>query len=164
VERGKVGLAELVILSIIGLLGYVIFERGRADDPSVEPEQQVEKVPEPEKTPPVETAPLPAPEIAPVEPEVPHPAPALDETAIKVGLDGVALTIEACGELVPDKCPKVKLHIGVAPDGTVSFADVMTATNARVGKCVATAVRKASFQVTEQGGDFEFPFEFGCDD
>jgi hypothetical protein len=160
VEKGKIGLAELVILSIIGLLVYVIVERGHR---TVEPDTEVETVPEPEKTPAVQTAPLPPPQIEPMVPAAPHPAPTLDDVAIKVGIDGVSLTVEACAQLVADKCPTVKLHIGVAPDGTVTFADVESASNARVGKCVATAVRKATFQVTEQGGDFEYPFTFGCE-
>ncbi len=83
----------------------------------------------------------------------------LDKPQIRAGIDRMKPAISRCGEQHPAK-GTVKVSVSVNPDGVVTSADVVTAPDAELGKCVAGFVRKATFAKTVNGGSFSYPFVF----
>ena len=56
---------------------------------------------------------------------------------------------------------RVVVRVTVEPKGDVSDVVVVrTAPDSDLGRCVAEAVRKATFRATRKGGSFTYPFVF----
>jgi TonB family protein len=83
----------------------------------------------------------------------------LDKAAVRAGMATVKPAVVACGEKSGDK-GTVKIAMKVKPDGMVEDASVASAPNDALGSCVATALRKAQFAKTVNGGSFTYPFAF----
>ncbi|MEO8698462.1 MAG: molybdopterin-binding protein [Kofleriaceae bacterium] len=83
----------------------------------------------------------------------------LDKTMIRAGVDRVRPVIIRCGETTPSK-GTVKVAVSVKPDGHVDGADVADSPDATLGACVAGAIKKTSFNRTQNGGTFTYPFVF----
>jgi TonB family protein len=75
------------------------------------------------------------------------------------GISKVKPAVIACGEKSGVK-GQVKISVTVSPAGDVTNASVATSPDEALGACVANAVRKAAFTVTETGGSFTYPFVF----
>ena len=78
---------------------------------------------------------------------------------ISSGVNAVKARVQACGDKSPAK-GKVKVKVKVSGSGSVSGVTVETTPDAALGACVAAAVNKASFQKTQNGGSFSYPFVF----
>jgi molybdenum cofactor biosynthesis protein B len=83
----------------------------------------------------------------------------LDKAAVRSAIEKVKPAVVACGEKNSDK-GTVKIAIKVKPDGSVSDASVAAAPNDALGACVASALKKAQFAKTVNGGSFTYPFVF----
>jgi hypothetical protein len=84
----------------------------------------------------------------------------LDRTAISAGIAKAKPQIMACGKASPSAKGKVKLRVTVAASGVVTTASVDETPDPKLGACVAGAVQKTSFDRTQQGGAFSYPFVF----
>jgi TonB family protein len=78
---------------------------------------------------------------------------------ISNGIAAVKARVTMCGDKSPAK-GKVKVKVSVSPDGRVSGVSVETSPDGSLGSCVQSAVQKASFQKTQHGGSFSYPFVF----
>ena len=83
----------------------------------------------------------------------------LDKAAVRSGIEKVKPAVVACGEKNRDK-GTVKIAMKVKPDGSVDDASVASSPNDALGSCVASALRKAQFAKTVNGGTFTYPFVF----
>jgi hypothetical protein len=83
----------------------------------------------------------------------------LDKAAVRAGMATVKPAVVACGEKSGDK-GTVKIAMKVKADGAVESASVASAPSDALGACVATALRKAQFAKTVNGGSFTYPFAF----
>jgi predicted Zn finger-like uncharacterized protein len=83
----------------------------------------------------------------------------LDRAMISTGVGKVRGRIEACGSKSSAK-GEVKVSVKVAPNGSVSTVSVKSAPDATLGSCVASAMERASFSKTQNGGSFSYPFIF----
>ncbi|MBA3819614.1 MAG: zinc-ribbon domain-containing protein [Deltaproteobacteria bacterium] len=83
----------------------------------------------------------------------------LDRTMISEGVGKVKARVMSCGEKSSAK-GQVKVSIKVSPDGSVSSASVKATPDPGLGSCVASAMQKASFKKTQNGGSFSYPFVF----
>jgi hypothetical protein len=79
---------------------------------------------------------------------------------ITAGIAPVKDAAVVCGEAAPAIRGFVKIHIRVAPDGSVTEATVATAPDAALGECVAAAARRSTYAKTKRGGSFLYPFVF----
>lgn len=95
---------------------------------------------------------------APAKPSSGLPAK-LDRAMIQAGMSPMKPAVIQCGEQHAGK-GTVSLLVQVAPSGAVTSVGVRSAPDAGLGECVAAAVRKASFDETDQGGSFGYPFVF----
>jgi hypothetical protein len=82
----------------------------------------------------------------------------LDRPAITAGIATVKGRITLCGD-VNVNCT-VKVRVRVAPAGHVTSVTVDETPEARLGSCVAAAVQHATFDKTQRGGSFSYPFVF----
>ncbi|MBA3392493.1 MAG: zinc-ribbon domain-containing protein [Deltaproteobacteria bacterium] len=83
----------------------------------------------------------------------------LDRTMISEGVGKVKARVMACGDKSSAK-GQVKVSVKVNPDGSVSSVSVKDTPDAGLGRCVASAMEKASFKKTQNGGSFGYPFVF----
>ncbi|HEY1551900.1 MAG TPA: GYF domain-containing protein [Kofleriaceae bacterium] len=83
----------------------------------------------------------------------------LDRGMISSAIANVKARVTACGEKSSAK-GKVKVHVKVAGNGSVSGVTVETTPDPALGNCVQAAVQKASFAKTQSGGSFSYPFVF----
>ncbi|HLL22432.1 MAG TPA: molybdopterin-binding protein [Kofleriaceae bacterium] len=83
----------------------------------------------------------------------------LGKPQIKAGVDKMRPKVLACAEQFEVK-GTVKLSISVDPDGNVKDLSVVTTPDGGLGECVASALRKAKFVKTTNGGSFTYPFVF----
>jgi len=83
----------------------------------------------------------------------------LDKAAVRSGIATVKPAVVACGEKSGEK-GTVKIAMTVKPDGSVSEASVASSPSDALGSCVSTALKKAQFAKTVNGGTFTYPFEF----
>jgi predicted Zn finger-like uncharacterized protein len=83
----------------------------------------------------------------------------LDRGMISSAIANVKARVTACGEKSSAK-GKVKVHVKVAGNGSVSSVNVETTPDAGLGSCVQAAVQKATFAKTQSGGSFSYPFVF----
>jgi molybdopterin adenylyltransferase len=85
----------------------------------------------------------------------------LSKMQIKAGVDKMKPRVIACGEEHAAKGKgTVKLSISVDPAGNVTDLSVTMAPDDALGTCIATALRKAKFASTKNGGSFTYPFVF----
>ncbi|MDQ3366943.1 MAG: zinc-ribbon domain-containing protein [Myxococcota bacterium] len=83
----------------------------------------------------------------------------LDRAMISEGVGKVKTRVMSCGEKSSAK-GTVKVSVKVSPDGSVTSASVKDTPDASLGSCVASAMQKASFKKTQNGGSFAYPFVF----
>jgi hypothetical protein len=83
----------------------------------------------------------------------------LDRGMISSAIANVKARVTACGEKSSAK-GKVKVHVKVAGNGSVSSVNVETTPDPALGNCVQAAVQKATFAKTQSGGSFSYPFVF----
>jgi len=83
----------------------------------------------------------------------------LDRAMISDGVAKQKAAIMACGDK-SDAKGKVKVKVRVGPDGRVSSVVVDTTPDPALGACVAAAMKKATFAMTDDGGSFSYPFIF----
>ncbi len=83
----------------------------------------------------------------------------LDRAMISDGVAKVKARVMACGDRSSAK-GQVKVSVKVNPDGGVSSVSVKTTPDASLGSCVQSAMQKASFKKTQNGGSFGYPFVF----
>jgi hypothetical protein len=99
------------------------------------------------------TAP-PAPSAPPAEPE------SLDRAAISAGMAIAKPKVMACGD--SEKATgKIKVSIGVAPEGTVRTVTTDRPAGDKLAVCLVAAIKTVPFKKTKQGGSFTYPFVFG---
>jgi molybdenum cofactor biosynthesis protein B len=84
----------------------------------------------------------------------------LEKPQIKAGVDKMKARVIACGEQFKEVKGTVKLAMTVDKEGAVTDVSVQTAPDDALGECVATALRKARFAKTQNGGSFTYPFVF----
>lgn len=78
---------------------------------------------------------------------------------VKAAIDRLKPRVIACGEKFAAK-GTVRIAVTVAPDGSVTAADVAEASNPGLGSCVAEVLRSGKFAKTASGGSFRYPFVF----
>jgi outer membrane biosynthesis protein TonB len=83
----------------------------------------------------------------------------LDRAMISDGVAKVKARVMACGDKSSAK-GQVKVSVKVSPDGSVSSVQVKTTPDTSLGNCVQSAMSKASFKKTQNGGSFGYPFVF----
>ncbi len=93
------------------------------------------------------------------KPSLPGQAESLDKVMVREGIEGVKPRVIACGEKFASK-GTVKIAMTVSADGAVKDTSVADAPDPELGKCVAQALRAATFPKTAKGGTFTYPFVF----
>ncbi len=83
----------------------------------------------------------------------------LDRAMISDGVSKVKARVMACGDKSSAK-GQVKVSVKVNPDGSVGSVTVKTTPDPGLGSCVQSAMQKASFKKTQNGGSFGYPFVF----
>lgn len=83
---------------------------------------------------------------------------AIDRQIIKNTIGTVKPDVTKCGDGTTAR-GVVKISVKVAPDGT-TVVTVKATPDATLGDCVATAVQRAKFPATRNGGSFSYPFVF----
>jgi predicted Zn finger-like uncharacterized protein len=83
----------------------------------------------------------------------------LDRTMISSGVSKVRGRVDACASRSSAK-GEVKVQVKVASNGSVSSVSVKNTPDPSLGSCVASAMEKASFSKTQNGGTFSYPFIF----
>ena len=86
-------------------------------------------------------------------------ADSLTKPQIKAGVDRVRPRVIDCAQKHPAK-GTVKVGVTVNGEGVVEDVSVKDAPDAALGECVASAMRKAKFAKTANGGAFTYPFVF----
>jgi hypothetical protein len=89
-----------------------------------------------------------------------HPAK-LDRTMVSAAIEKIKPLVIQCGEqnhAVGKGTVKISVHVGA--DGHVTEVTVAETPDQALGDCVATALQKAAFPVTQSGGGFTYPFAF----
>jgi len=84
---------------------------------------------------------------------------AIDRAMIVEGVGKMKPAVVRCGEIHNTK-GTVKLHVTVSAGGKVESVNVTSSPEEAIGTCVATAIKKASFAKTQNGGSFGYPFVF----
>lgn len=96
---------------------------------------------------------------APTAKDPAHLPTSLERSAISIAIASVRPEIVACAAR-STKTGTVKLHVRVGPDGRVTSVTVDQTPDDALGGCVASAVRRAVFEPTLNGGSFSYPFIF----
>lgn len=84
---------------------------------------------------------------------------ALDRAMISEGVNKVKARVQSCGDRSSAK-GQVKVSVKVNPGGDVASVTVKNTPDASLGSCVASAMQKARFAKTQNGGSFGYPFMF----
>ncbi len=100
--------------------------------------------------------------------EEPKPAPAsasdvpekIDRAMIVEGVGRMKPAVVRCGEIHGSVKGTVKLAVKVRADGKIDGVTVSDTPDEQLGTCVATAIKKATFGKTQNGGSFSYPFVF----
>jgi len=96
----------------------------------------------------------------PVEPKPTSDLPEkIDRSMIVDAMGKMKPAVVRCGEIHGTK-GTVKLYVQVTAGGSVEDVSVQSTPDAPIGACVATAIKKASFARTQNGGSFGYPFVF----
>ena len=83
----------------------------------------------------------------------------LDKSMVKAGVEKIKPRVVACGEQNGAK-GTVRLAVTVDGEGTVKSVSVTEAPDSALGECVSTAMKKAKFGKSVNGGEFNYPFVF----
>ncbi len=83
---------------------------------------------------------------------------ALTAADIKAGMARIRAQVQACG--AEGETGVVKVQVVVSGGGQVTSVTVQETPGEALGKCVAKAVRRASFAKSAKGATFTFPFSF----
>ncbi len=83
----------------------------------------------------------------------------LDRTMIQDGVNKVKARVMGCGDKSSAK-GQVKVSVKVTPAGGVASVSVKSSPDAALGSCVASAMQKATFAKTQNGGSFAYPWNF----
>ncbi|HTL37215.1 MAG TPA: molybdopterin-binding protein [Kofleriaceae bacterium] len=83
----------------------------------------------------------------------------LDRQAVRAGIEKVKPAVVQCGEKAGVN-GTVKIAVSVAPEGNVTSSEVADSPDAALGSCVATAIKRATFAKSVNGGTFTYPFVF----
>ena len=83
----------------------------------------------------------------------------LDRAMISEGVAKVKGRVMACGSRSSAK-GQVKVSVKVSPSGSVSSVTVKTTPDQSLGSCVQSAMQRATFRKTQNGGSFGYPFVF----
>jgi len=83
----------------------------------------------------------------------------LDRSMISEGVAKVKARVQGCGDKSNAK-GTVKVSVKVTPDGSVSAVTVKETPDGGLGACVQSAMQRATFKKTQNGGSFSFPFVF----
>jgi predicted Zn finger-like uncharacterized protein len=83
----------------------------------------------------------------------------LDRSMISEGVAKVKAAVQRCGDKSSAK-GTVKVGVKVTPDGSVASVTVKETPDGALGGCVQSAMSRASFKKTQNGGSFSFPFVF----
>ena len=78
---------------------------------------------------------------------------------IQDGVNKVKARVMACGDKSSAK-GQVKVSVKVSPSGGVTGVTVKSSPDAGLGSCVASAMQKATFAKTQNGGSFAYPWNF----
>ncbi len=128
---------ELVLVGIFGFSIYALIVQSTRD-----------------RSEPQAAEPAPAPE--------PEPEPEADELTTEQIMDAVGVIesqVFACGDRYPAD-GVVEVQVVVAPDGRVSTVNIEETPDPRLGRCVATAVKRLRLPESEAGVTFTYPFAF----
>jgi molybdopterin adenylyltransferase len=87
------------------------------------------------------------------------PPDTLDKAAVKAGIADVKPAVQQCGE-DHYHAGEVKITLTVGADGAVTDATVADSPDPELGKCVAGALKRATFAKTQNGAVFTYPFAF----
>jgi hypothetical protein len=88
------------------------------------------------------------------------PPESIDRTMISTSIARLKAKIAACGQASPSAKGTVKVMVNVAPAGTVTSATISASPDKKLGDCVAAEMKKATFDKTQKGGSFSYPFVF----
>jgi hypothetical protein len=91
-------------------------------------------------------------------PEVVTQHESLDRHMIVAGVQSAKQAIAACGDRSSTK-GTAKAHVKVAPSGRPSSVRVDSA-DAALASCITNALKAVTFEPTETGGSFTYPFVF----
>ncbi|MEJ7603542.1 MAG: hypothetical protein WKG01_36990, partial [Kofleriaceae bacterium] len=83
----------------------------------------------------------------------------LDRSMISEGVAKVKGRIQACGDKSSAK-GTVNVSVKVGAGGGVTSVTVNSAPDTTLGNCVQSAMQKASFKKTQNGGSFRYPAVF----
>ena len=83
----------------------------------------------------------------------------LDRAMISASVAAVRPRIAACADNSSAK-GRVKVHVRVGSDGTVTSTSVSESPDGALAACVTEAVSHAVFPRTQNGGSFSYPFTF----
>ena len=86
-------------------------------------------------------------------------ADGLTKADISAGVAKVSAKANACGAKSSAK-GKVMVSVKVSAAGTVTAVTVKETPDPGLGSCVASAMQKATFAKTKNGGSFSYPFRF----
>jgi TonB family protein len=81
----------------------------------------------------------------------------LSREDVSSGIGGVRDRVLGCGDRSSAK-GQVTVAVKVSPGGSVSSVSVVSSPDSALGSCVASAVKKARFKATQEGGKFNYPF------
>ena len=86
-------------------------------------------------------------------------ADSLTKADISAGVGKISAKATACGAKSSAK-GKVTVSVKVSGGGTVTSVTVKESPDPALGSCVASAMQKATFAKTKNGGSFSYPFRF----
>ena len=78
---------------------------------------------------------------------------------IQDGVNKVKARVMGCGDKSSAK-GQVKVSVKVSAGGSVASVSVKSSPDAALGSCVASAMQKATFAKTQNGGSFAYPWNF----
>jgi len=105
-------------------------------------------------------SPFKPPEPPPVDPNASKTPLKLDRTMVQPAVETIKPLVIQCGERPALPKGTVKVTVRVGPDGKVTGVTVAEAPDVALGDCVAAAIQRAVFPVTQTGGGFTYPFVF----
>ena len=105
-------------------------------------------------------SPFKPPEPPPVDPNASKTPLKLDRTMVQPAVEAIKPLVIQCGERPAVPKGTVKVTVRVGADGKVTGVSVAESPDVALGDCVAAAMQRAVFPVTQTGGGFTYPFVF----
>lgn len=84
----------------------------------------------------------------------------INREMILEGVGKMKPAVVRCGEIHGSVKGTVRLVVQVSAEGRVGDVSVSSTPDEQLGTCVATAIKKATFGKTQNGGSFGYPFVF----